>query len=245
MYDLDVLHRDRPYATCEITSAVDSEFTEFWHLLHNSGQRWIDKRLSGGWIVDVPPSARVRRLLRELPGLLEQLEARGIRQFGAGADPPDLQRSAAELRVKQATQGETNHPGSIYVNPELPLERTGGYAGGSGDALSEWVAGFLRAPKREDVRKKLAASGAAETHAFILVAPWSDVPFGVMDLLIRDDAPLPVAPPALPEAIGQVWVASGWSAGVGFRWSDDGGWKRFDKLQDRPGPRFEANALPE
>jgi hypothetical protein len=81
----------------------------------------------------------------------------------------------------------------------------------------------------ETTSAKLAASGADETHAFVIVPGLTTAPFGVSDLLMRDEAPLPTFDPALPLEVSHVWTVSTWSTGSGFRWSPDEGWSMFDK----------------
>lgn len=84
------------------------------------------------------------------------------------------------------------------------------------------------ASEQADVRSKLARSECDERHAFVLVPGFTTAPFEVADLLMRDDAPLPTAPPRLPTEITHVWIASTWTSGHGVRWSPDG-WESFDK----------------
>jgi hypothetical protein len=65
---------------------------------------------------------------------------------------------------------------------------------------------------------------------FVLVPGFTEAPFGVTDLLMRDNAPLPVDAPNLPTEVTHVWVASLWGSGSGFRWDPAGGWSAFAKL---------------
>jgi hypothetical protein len=95
--------------------------------------------------------------------------------------------------------------------------------------LATWVSDFLHDDANADLREKLARSGADERHAFVIVGTLPGVAFAITDLLMRDDAPLPTAPPDLPVEVTDVWVASAWSAGYGFRWSAATGWITFTK----------------
>jgi hypothetical protein len=97
-----------------------------------------------------------------------------------------------------------------------------------GDALARWVGEFL-VHERQDVCVKLASSGADERHAVVIVPGFATADFAVVDLLMRDDAPLPDFAPDLPDAVTHVWVMSTCSRGWGVRWSPDAGWTRFDK----------------
>jgi hypothetical protein len=230
MYDLRVLYPDGRVAAVEVTGAVDPDSTEFWNIMTGVG-RWICEGLEGGWAVHVDPSARsVSRLREDLPGLLRTFEDAGTREYrpiqGYAKSRLEL---ADELGITHAFQGGTDTPGSVYVYPEQPSDRVSGVVADTGDALADWLAGFLADPERGDVRSKLAASGADETHAFVIVPELTTAPFGVSDLLMRDEAPLPTFDPDLPLEVSHVWTVSTWSTGFGFRWSPSEGWSSFDK----------------
>jgi hypothetical protein len=232
MHDLDVIHRDRQRAAVEVAAAVDAESTELWNIVNGHG-RWVEPDLVGGWGVHVKPTAR--RLRPGLPPFLRTLEGVGIREFPGRPVEPGLEAVAQRLGVVTARQSGTEYPGSIYVFLDLPLHQVAGYASTTGDALVEWLEEFLSADARADVREKLARSGGAERHAFVIVSGLSGAPFSVTELLIRDDAPVPTVEPKLPPEVTDVWAASTWDRGAGFRWSlATRRWKRFSK---RP-PRF-------
>jgi hypothetical protein len=232
MYDLRILYPDRPAGAVEVTAAADRESIELWRLMNESNERWQVERLVGGWSVHVLPTARAKRLRSELPSLLLSLEQAGRRELRidlAAHGGRLLERSARRLGVVHAFQSGTDFPGSIYVNLELPPEQTGGWVADTGDALAEWLGDFLTEPRQEDVRQKLARSRAAERHAFVLIPGFSTAAFAVIDLLIREGAPLPNIDPRLPPEITDVWAVSSWSSGVGFHCSSETGWLIFDK----------------
>lgn len=81
------------------------------------------------------------------------------------------------------------------------------------------------------MRNKLAASGAAERHAFVLLPPFSLAPEAAVDVLMQQEPALPSISAALPSEITHVWIASTWSFGHGMRWSPGQGWSLFSKLQ--------------
>ena len=233
MHDLDVLYPDRPCAAVEVTTAADGESIALWNLL-NGGGRWIEPTLRGGWAVSLLPTARAKRVRKELPPLLEMLERSGIKEVHVGhfrADPA-LVQLASDLGVSDLSQSDTNFPGSIYPTVELGSDRSGGMVAETGEALGTWVGEFLLGDERRDVREKLLRSGAEERHAFVIVPSFARVGFSVMELLMRDDAPLPEASPALPVEVNRLWMTSSWSSGRGMRWSPDQGWSYFDKIVD-------------
>lgn len=229
MHDLDILLDEHTRAAVEVIAAADGEAIALWNLLNGSGGRWIEPTLTGGWMVSITLSARAKRLRSELPTLLRTLEEGGIRELRMRWDRSGSSILARDLGVASMRQSGTDYPGSIYITLELPLERTGGFVASTGDALAQWIGDFLRAERRQDVRDKLRRSGTDARHGFVILPGFSVADFGVTDLLMRDDAPLPKAEPVLPAEVTHVWAMSTWSTGQGMRWSPEVGWRHFDK----------------
>lgn len=231
MYDLDISHRDQPRAAVEVTAAADQESIEIWNLM-NGGGRWCEEGLVGGWMVELHPQARAKRLRRELPDLLRSLELQSVTEVPRPTWHVlrRLERTLAEdLGVVSARQGGTDFPGSIYVTLHQPLDQMAGFVSESGEPLVEWLGTFLRGERQGDVLDKLARSGATERHAFVLLPGFTTAPFVVQDLLMRDDGPVPSSDPDLPDAVTHVWAASTWSTGDVFHWDPNGKWRRFSK----------------
>jgi hypothetical protein len=225
MHDLDVFNGEGRRAAVEVTAAVDPASTELWNIVNGRG-RWLEPDLAGGWGVTVKPNAR--HLRRELPPFLRSLERAGIRRF----PDPAMQPTAivSPRGVVEATQSSTEFPGSIYVLLDFPVDQIVGFMADTGDALAAWLGDFLHDESRADLRQKLARSGAAERHAFVIISGLSGVSFSVTGLLIANDAPLPLVAPSLPPEVTDVWTASTWDSGVGFRWSSaTQRWQRFAK----------------
>ena len=107
-----------------------------------------------------------------------------------------------------------------------------GFVARTGDVLAEWVSEWVVRPDQADNLQKLRESGLAERHLFVVMPGFTTAPFSVVDLLTRDNAPLPTVPPKLPAEVTHLWILSLWNVGDGFRWSPDGGWSRFDKQFD-------------
>ena len=233
MYDLTITYPDGHLGAVEVTAAVDAQPLELWKLVRRQGKPWTEPALAGGWLVRVQPSARANNLVRQLPGLLRDLERDGRRAVsGDQASTDQASVAAGQLGIVQALQGPTEHPGSIYIMPpERPLEQMGGYSPSTGDPLAHWLSEWVSDPSRTDNLRKLERSGAPERHLFLLVPGFNSGSFAVSDLLIAPGAPLPTIPPALPAEITHVWAASTWDSGDGFRWSPDAAWERFVKVE--------------
>jgi hypothetical protein len=231
-HDLDLsVGGGRTFGAMEITAAAAPELVESWKLLNGQDERWIVPELVGGWSIHIRPDARVKRLLQELPRLLQALEKDGITTIPGPAERNDLNTKADELGVVSAFQGGTAFPGSVYVTPDIPLERLAGMVPSTGDALSEWVAEWIMEPSRADNLDKLRRSAARERHLFVIVPAFATPAlFAVTDLLARTDAPLPTASPVLPPEVTHIWIMGTLASGHGFRWSPDHGWERFEKV---------------
>jgi hypothetical protein len=192
---------------------------------------WVVDSLSGGWLVTVFPSSRVRQLKARLPTLLRRLKAAGITSLdlAGGRTPAGLESLTERLGIASAHQDATSRPGSIYLTIELAPERTGGLVPSSGDAIAAWCSAFLREPKQADVLDKLRRSDAPERHAFDFVPGLTPAPWTVPYLLTTDPVLLPAIPPDLPLVVTHVWMTSTWSTTTGCRWSPAGGWRHFSK----------------
>lgn len=240
MHDLDIVHGRGSRAAVEVTAAADGDSIALWKLMNGGHERWIAEELRGGWIVTVSPAARAKRLRKELPVLLANLENINVRELRLGWRKDGLLDEIAEdLGVTDAFQGDTSFPGSIYITLEAPAERSGGVVAETGCALAEWIGNFLRDPDQDDVLQKLARSGASERHAFVFLPGFTTAPFSVSDLLMRTDPPLPIEQPRLPPEVTHIWIVS---SGIGFRWSPGVGWLTFDKGSEATDDRSWSDA---
>jgi hypothetical protein len=234
VYDLALTRDGSVFGAVEVTAAADPDSIALWNTVHRHEGPWIDQSLVGGWMLWLYPYARVKDLRRELPALLAELERIGITEFGSDwrhrHDPYHL--PAKRLGIAVAHQSATSVPGRIYFSIKLPIERMAGFVARTGDVLAEWVSEWVVRPDQADNLQKLRESGLAERHLFVVMPGFTTAPFSVVDLLTRDNAPLPTVPPKLPAEVTHLWILSLWNVGDGFRWSPDGGWSRFDKQFD-------------
>ena len=235
MYDLEIRYANRPVAAVEVTAAADGQTIALWNHLNGRSERWIEPNLKGGWMVTLRSGARAKRIRKELPNLLGELEALQVGELFRPTRPSnELERLAADLHIAHAIQGGTDFRGSIYITVDLDSERSVGMVPTTGEAVVSWASAFLTHADRRDVLAKLARSEAAERHAFVLVPGFSTAPFAVVDLLMRDDAPVPTRDPELPDEVTHLWLVSTWSSGQALHWSQPTGWAAASKPTDQP-----------
>ncbi|HEX4754877.1 MAG TPA: hypothetical protein VH661_03875, partial [Candidatus Dormibacteraeota bacterium] len=191
MFDLLIRYRSGRCGALEVTAAAASDSIELWKLMNSKSARWQVDGIRGGWMISVFASASEKKLLADLPGLLRELEIRGIRDFGPWfMDGGPLKDIADRLGIAGAWQSpDTSYPGSVYRTIEEPLERRAGFVAADSNPLAEWVGHFLAEPKQADVVRKLEHSGEPERHAFVVVPGFTTAPFAVRDILWRDDVP--------------------------------------------------------
>ena len=72
MHDLYIMTADETSAAVEVTAAADPDSIQLWKLVNGRGERWTVPNLQGGWMLHLEPTARAKRLLKELPAFLEE-----------------------------------------------------------------------------------------------------------------------------------------------------------------------------
>ncbi|WP_152520781.1 hypothetical protein [Nocardiopsis halophila] len=230
VHDFNLFRGGHRFAAVEVTTAADSASLALWKIM-NGGGRWIREDLDGGWLVALTSTARAKRIWADLPALLVELERLGAQNLSdLHGYSRHLINRAQRLGVVHAHQSATDYPGSIYITIELPLERSGGMVGDTGDAFARWVGSWLRQPSQADNLSKLQRSGADERHLFLILPGFTVAPFEAYDPLMRPSGPLPAVAPSMPKEITHLWVMSTWNSGDVFFWSPEKGWKRFEKV---------------
>ncbi len=226
MYDLEIQYTDDVPGAVEVVASADAEQMELWKVLYRDGRTLING-IAGGWLLTIRPPIRGKTLLRDLPALLGSLERTGIRMLDEATRlAPELRTLVDVNRIVRARQGDTDFPGSVYFSLDEPAAFLSDTV-----SLAAWVGEFLAGEQTRDVRAKLAASGAVERHAFVLLPPFTLAPAAAVDTLLCDPPVLPSIAPTLPPEITHVWLVSTWSIGHGLRWEPQAGWSAFSKLQ--------------
>jgi hypothetical protein len=104
-------------------------------------------------MLHLEPTARAKRLLKELPAFLAELEGNGSSEIPSQRRRhvalESIEGRARVLGIVSGNQSGTDFPGSIYLTTERSPERTGGMVDGTGSAVPGWVRDFLFGPTPE------------------------------------------------------------------------------------------------
>lgn len=225
MFDFAIHHGNGSRGAAEVVAAADAEQIELWNVLYRDGRTQIEG-IAGGWLLTVTARTRAKSLLQLLPHLLGQVEIAGIRTFDATAAPSSAAKALVDAGISSAIQSGTDFPGSVYFTIDEPQALFS-----DPQALVSWASDYFCGPLTQDVRQKLAASGAPERHVFVLLPGFTLAPAEAVDVLLQDPPVLPSSPLSLPAEFTHAWLASTWSFGHGLRWSEGARWTSFSKLQ--------------
>lgn len=212
----------------EVSSLGPSEEAEITAFLGKEG--WAPRTIDGlknSWIVTIPRDFAPAEL-RKLDGLLlvcEQHDAMSLEDvYGRallGQAPRDVITwidAGVMATVLERTDGRSPQ---AWVTPD----GVSGMTGNGASLLPSELATALAGKTMQSKLEKLNATGLAERHLFLWVR-MTAFPFGVVDTIYRGGA-LSAEPPALPDGLTQVWLASGFEAGgvvraiAGERWVRD------------------------
>jgi hypothetical protein len=237
MYDLKILHADRPAAPVEVTSDVDCRTISTLNSLaksYNNGL-WEAASLERLWLVQVNKNSRLRYLWRHLESNLGVLEKSGIHVFESdnwihfcyGENASIAAQKLGKLGVESAH----SRP-AVDGKPKIALTwiQHWGPWDGSGEDITTWVNEFLSSPRCDDNIKKLAVPGATEAHLAVF-AHMSAVPWSVWRGLL-DSSVVPLTRPSLPAPVTHIWI---FPAPWGSPWGESAlafdsleGWRRFE-----------------
>jgi len=224
MADLRIEYADRPNAYVEIVSDVDPDYAALNRLVFQKQEIAVPS-LGRIWYVTVSKSAKLKSLRPALEAFLRRLEDAAVFLEIMQPDGSLAHSSVDELRqldglgvVRLSSRSpQPDEEPKILLYPQ----GVGGPAEQDWQALTTWLADFLSAPGRADVREKLATTGAIERHAFVglpLGKEWS-----AFHSLHDRYGGLPDQPPVLPQEVTHVWV---WAHPFGrcVAWFPDRGW---------------------
>jgi len=212
--DAKIRYPDRT-AWLEIIGDHDSRFRSQWSELEKIDHKLMVPELRQRWLARLTATARIRDIKRVLPDTVLRWQ-----DATTPADLAEIERTLDRVGIDGMSPIEEDPPqgGVVHLH-------TSGWSGTAGrdDTLGEWVVDVLA--EQDDVPRKLAACPGGERHAFIWATVGSDYQTQ-FKLENRDDEPLPVAAPDLPDGVTHVWVAGGMSSQVTLAWFPDRGWWR-------------------
>ncbi len=225
MVDLVIGDADAPDVAVEVVAAVDPVFTETWN--HGPARGPLRLDIRGDWTVIIDPTARLQRFRQQIEPLLQQLEARGLFHLRPdhffSQDDDRLLDDLEALGIQHAWCYRVEGTGLVHMS----LPGAGGAVDGAGSAIPEWIAAFLRDPRRADVLSKLDKSRAGEHHVFVPVT-FAGAPWEIESYLTGDLEALPATAPDLPPEVTGVWIIHTFSfSRRGVRW-DHNGWHFFN-----------------
>lgn len=167
------------------------------------------------WLVRVSGRSNLKQLRRDLPAILRDLHE---------LPGPHADRMARMgVSITGPSEPTPAQPGGIYLLPE----------GVSGSAIAawpvflDWINDFLASSRAADVRAKLAATGAAERHAFV-GASFTTPGDAYFALGYEHRQQLPPTAPCLPLEITHLWVWATPGMNRCLAWFPDRGW--FDPM---------------
>lgn len=184
----------------------------------------------GYWAVQLVAGAKISKLERELPALIERLSREGVfRRTISGEWPRDeLSQAIRSLGVTYVNRvSESTRDGAFYAMPA-----TGGAVPREADGIVEWLDYLINEdPAYTDMTAKLLLREADERHVFVMSG--SATPFGVDERLRRFDEAIPIRRPQLPEGITHVWVAAQFNANELLAMWSERGWVRVQFPTER------------
>lgn len=217
-HDFDVQMEDGKVLAVEVT-----RFNLERELQQQAEIRRINPRFPGlrfNWQLGVIGTVDIKRLRREAPSIVVDLEARGIRSLhldsrsAVGGDTVLAHLRSMGVRLLYTLDRADSRGGNLDIGSAPSV-------GSSTPDVATDVAELMA--RRRGKAEKLAAATADERHLFVWVETSQLSAIAAMGTGV-----LPTRAPALPEAIDVVWLATGyehprvWQYNRRVGWSDVG-----------------------
>jgi hypothetical protein len=206
-------------AALEVTAIGPEAEAPIQHFLGERGRSRTIAGVAGTWLVQLPRTFHPSDMRKVGEGL-RRCEERGARHLSelaaAGADHAQLARRGVHADRVEAAGARVHFVLSPTAGPAFPARR----------GLPGELDVMLGARRIQSKLEKLAASGLAERHLFLVVLPGAFT-HPVFDALAFS-GPLPDAVPRLPGGLSQVWLLTGVRAGGVVRAVSGEAWRRDD-----------------
>ncbi len=198
-HDFNLLRGTTVFGAVEVTSAADQPRKSLIASMADGRKGGYDvpaAKCRSSWLVELLPDASVNRVRRDIDEYLAAVESDRLTGFTESdvSRYPSVERVVRELRVDSAWPWPSRHPRVIRINP--PTDS--GWLD-SGDVRTAVETEALK----DDNRRKLAKSGAAERHLFVYLDPTSSA---ARVALVNNR--VPNGAPAIPEEVTHVWAAT-------------------------------------
>lgn len=215
-----ILHyADGRKAALEVSATGQGSEVPIQHYLGQRGHSRTIAGVAGTWVVQLPRTFHPAdmRKVEEVLRCCEEREVMHLSELAdAGADHGQLSRQGVRADLMEAT-GSRVH----FVLPP-----TAGPVGPGRGGLPYELDTVLGTERMQFKLEKLAASGLAERHLFLIVLPGT-FRHAVFDTLAFNGR-LPDAASRLPGGLSQVWLLTGVRAGGVVRVVTGEGWRRDD-----------------
>lgn len=196
-HDFDLTYADGTTVPVEVTASMDRVQVETYAAIRERGGFVARQRCGLDWLVHPLPGANIKRIRAQIDAHLAELETTvGLSYVNtyAHADLYPSVRRLQDLGVESAGVVKWKQPG-IHI----------GYPGTGGAVGAECaVEAIDLEARKDDNRRKLAATRAPARHLFVYVDALNFLPWAGL----REFDPAGLAP-SLPEEITDVWAAAG------------------------------------
>jgi hypothetical protein len=215
-----ILHyADGRKAALEVSATGPDREAPIQHYLGKRGRSRTIAGVSGTWVVQLPRTFHPADM-RKVEERLRRCEERKVMHLGElaadGDDHGQLTHQGVRADLIEATGARVH----------FVLLPTAGPVGPGPVGLPRELDAVLSTDRIQSKVEKLAASGLAERHLFLVVLPGT-FRHPVFDTLAFS-GPLPEAAPRLPSGLSQVWLLTGVRAGGVVRAISGEGWRRDD-----------------
>jgi len=214
-HDFDLTYADGTTVPVEVTASMDPVQVQTYAAIKKQGGLVPRQKCRLDWLVHPLPGANIKRIRAEIDKYLADVETDGISYFHTHAHAymyQSVDRLRQDLGVESAGVVKWKQPG-IQI----------GYPGTGGAVGAECaVEAIDLEARKDDNRRKLAATGATARHLFVYVDALNFLPW----VGVRDFDPAGHTP-SLPEEITDVWAAAGAGRPTQYRvWRGDSkGWR--------------------
>lgn len=226
MPDLRIAYPDRPHGVVEVVRDIMEKRAKQRGALERKGDELTVPGLTWSWGVQLTPSASVRAVRQALPELLHEAETGGRSTVEAlpWSELDPLAFKLFELKVRMLHRLSLSESGSVMLMAPNSFSWNG-----DSEIIVGWCEALLL--QEDDVPAKLAASGFAERHAYLVPTMEGDLAIyrAMFTAPPGGDGPpvMPTRIPVLPDGVDQVWVRG---LDRAIRWSEATGWVQVAKI---------------